>query len=137
MWQVTGSRLPASAALDGLYGFAQAADDSGKSGHSLRNGFRRKQVVTSFVSAPALSGFTPGNFQVLRQFLAEPTAKTFFHIRTNRIQAPDLLFDQFAPAKIFAQYFRVIPKILEKPASKLINAERFQSINRFWRCVPA
>ena len=42
---------------------------------------------------------------MLRQFLAETTAKTFLHVRTDGIQAADLLFDQFASAKIFAQYF--------------------------------
>ena len=62
------------------------------------------------------------------QFLAKTTAKAFFPVRTDGIQTSDLLFDQLASAKLLAQYFRIIPKIIKKPAGELIDAERLQPI---------
>ena len=99
-----------------------------ESGNTLGDGFGGEQVIASFVSSTAFSCFTPGDFQVLRQFLAETPAKAFLHVGADGIQAADLLLAQLASTIVPAQNFRVIPKIIEKPARNLIDAKRFQPI---------
>ena len=128
MWQVTGSGLCTCTVLNGLDGFAQAANNMRESGNTLGDGFGGEQVIASFVSSTAFSCFTPGDFQVLRQFLAETPAKAFLHIGADGIQAADLLLAQLASTIVPAQNFRVAPKIFEKPAGKLIDTKRLKPI---------
>jgi len=87
-------------------------------------------MVATFITTPTFSRFSTGYFQVLGQFFSEATAKTLFHVGANRVQASYLLFDQFPTAIVLQQDVRVFPKILEKLAGKLIDAEGFKPVRR-------
>jgi len=75
------------------------------------------------ITALAFSRFAAGNFQVLREFLAEAAPEPFFNVGTDRIQAANLLFGQFTSTIIFSQKFGVSPEIIEQPAGNLIDTK--------------
>ncbi len=75
------------------------------------------------ITALTFSRLAAGDFQMMRKLLAETTAKTFLHVRADRIQTSNLLFDQFASTIILPQKFGIGPKIIKQLAGNLINTK--------------
>ena len=92
-------------------------------GQSLIDQISRKQMVAAGITAKTFPGFAARYFQMLRQFLSETAAVTFFDVCTDRIQTSDLLFGQFTSAKIFGEDFRIVPKLVKELASQFVNPE--------------
>jgi len=77
----------------------------------------------TFVPPATFSRFASRNSEMLRILFAEAASITFFDIRTDGIQAADLLSDQFTPSIVFVNNLRIGPEIIEQLAGELINTE--------------
>ncbi len=100
-----------------------------KCGNTVTDNLGWKQVITPFEPSLAFSRFTARDFQVLWQFFSKSTAKAFFDVSADGIQASYLLLCQFASAKILFQNFRIMPKVFEQLPRQLVDAERFQPVS--------
>ena len=80
-------------------------------------------MAATFITTETFTGFTSGDFQMLRQFLPKPASIPFLDIRADRIKTAHLLFGQFTSSKIPGKGFGVCPKLVKQLAGQFVNSK--------------